>query len=94
MNSELESFVENLEKDSSFPFGGESHYYAKSAAGRPRRCKENVVKSFHSDVREREKRLGHIAKETKGGNSWPYFTRVIHSQLITAGQSVELGGFC
>jgi hypothetical protein len=56
LNSELESFVENLETDPSFPFGGESHYYAKSAApDDPRRCKENVVKSFHSDVRERER---------------------------------------
>ncbi len=45
-------------------------------AGRPRRCKENVVKSFHSDVREREreKRLGHIAKkETKGGKQLAIF---------------------
>jgi len=61
-----------------FSFGGGAHHYAKRIA--------DSAKGFllnHSFLRA--KRLG--ARHVRlGGNSWPYFTRVVRSQLI-AGQS-------
>lgn len=79
-----------------FSFGGEAHHYAKRIA--------DSAKGFllnHSVLRgEAEKAWPsihpsrHVSAAVLGvgeGNSWPYFTRVLHSQLIAARAAVELG---